>query len=142
MNRALSAAFGLLMVAAAAVDADDAALVTAALAVLAVLAGIVFRPAATLAVVLTAAALALDDTSAMLAATSGVCAVGYLVLRYTTAVPAPTMIGAVAFTCAALAAVSIPWQLPWVPLLAPLVVLSIVVVATRPFWADRLPTTS
>jgi hypothetical protein len=45
------------------------------------------------------------------------------------------VLGAVGFTAAGLVAASLPIQLPWVPLLAPLAVLLIYVVVTRPFWA-------
>ena len=137
MNRALSTAFGLVMVAAAAVQADDAALIAAGLAVLAVLVGNVFRPTATLAVLLAAAVLILNEAPAMLAALSGLCAACYLVLRHTVAITAPTVIGAVGFTVVGLAAVSLPMQLPWVPVVAPLAVVALVALATRPFWADR-----
>ncbi len=137
MNRALSTAFGFVMVAAVAVQADDAALIVAGLATVAVLVGNVFRPAATLAVLLTAAALVPNETPAMLAALSGLCAACYLVLRHTAAITAPTVIGAVGFTAVGLAAVSLPLELPWVPLLAPLSVLALVALVTRPFWADR-----
>jgi hypothetical protein len=57
------------------------------------------------------------------------------VLRHTSAMSSPTVLGAVGFTAAGLAAASLPIQLPWVPLLAPLAVLLIYVVVTRPFWA-------
>ena len=136
MNRALSTAFGLVMVAAAAVQADDAALIAAGLAVLAVLVCNVFRPTATLAVLLTAAVLILNEAPAMLAALSGLCAACYLVLRHTVAITAPTVVGAVGFTAVGLAAVSLPMQLPWVPVVAPLAVVALVALATRPFWAD------
>lgn len=137
MNRALSTAFGLVMIAAAAVQADDAAMIAAGLAVLAVLVGNIFRPAATAAVLVAAAVLVLNDTPAMLAALSGLCAACYLVLRHTAIITAPTVIGAVGFTAAGLAAVSLPLQLPWAPLVAPLAVLALAALATRPFWADR-----
>ncbi len=137
MNRALSTAFGLVMIAAAAVAADDAALIAAGLATLAVLVGNVFRPSATLAVLLTAAALVLNEAPAMLAALSGLCAACYLVLRHTAVITAPTVIGAVGFTAVGLAAVSLPLELPWVPLVAPLAVLTLIALVTRPFWADR-----
>ena len=42
---------------------------------------------------------------------------------------------AVGFTAAGLVAASLPFQLPWVPLVAPLAVLALYVVVTRPFWA-------
>jgi len=137
MNRALSTAFGLVMIAAAAVQADNAAMIAAGLATLAVLVGNIFRPAATLAVLMAATVLVLNDAPAMLAALSGLCAACYLVLRHTAAITAPTVIGAVGFTAVALAAVSIPLQLPWVPLAAPLAVLALVALSTRPYWAGR-----
>jgi hypothetical protein len=136
VNRALSLAFGFVMVAATAFAADDQALIAAALCALAVLVGSVFRPAATIAVLLAGAALVLDDAPALMAALAGLCATCYLVLRHTDAVSAPTVIGAVAFTTLALAAASVPSTLPWVPLVTPLTVLALVVFATRPFWAD------
>jgi hypothetical protein len=137
MNRALSAAFGFVMVAATALAADDWALIAAVLSAVAVLAAMVFRPAATVAVVLAGAALVLDDASAMIAALAGLCAAGYLVLRHTDAVSAPTVIGAVAFSAVGLAVTLLPVDLPWVPLVAPLAVLTLVVFVSRPFWADR-----
>ena len=137
MNRALSTAFGLVMIAAAAVQADNAAMIAAGLTTLAVLVGNIFRPAATLAVLMAATVLVLNDAPAMLAALSGLCAACYLVLRHTAAITAPTVIGAVGFTAVALAAVSLPLQLPWVPLAAPLAVLALVALSTRPYWAGR-----
>ncbi|MFI5506350.1 hypothetical protein ACIA48_02700 [Mycobacterium sp. NPDC051804] len=137
MNRALSTGFGLLMVAAAALAADDAALIAAGLATLAVLLGNVFRPAATVAVLLAATALVLNESPAMLAALSGLCAACYLVLRHTAAITAPTVIGAVGFTAVGLAAVTLPIELPWAPLLSPLAVVALVALVTRPFWAQR-----
>ncbi len=137
MNRALSTAFGLVMIAAAAVQADEAAMIAVALAALTVLLGNIFRPLATLAVLMTAAVLVLNDAPAMLAALSGLCAACYLVLRHTAVITAPTVIGAVGFTAIGLAAVSLPLQLPWVPLLAPLSVLALVALSSRPFWTDR-----
>jgi hypothetical protein len=135
VTRAVSTAFGLVMVASAAVQADGPGLVAAVVAAAAVLAGSVFRPAATVAVLLTVAAIVLADAPPVLTATSGLCAAAYLVLRYTVAVTSPTVLGAVGFTVAGLAAASLPFQLPWVPLLAPLAVLVLYVLVTRPFWA-------
>jgi hypothetical protein len=133
--RAVSTAFGLVMVASAAVQADGPALVAAVVAAGAVLAGSVFRPAATVAVLLTVAAIVLADAPPVLTATSGLCAAAYLVLRHTAAVTPPTVVGAVGLTAAGLAAASLPLQLPWVPLLAPPAVLALYVLMTRPFWA-------
>ena len=133
-TRAISTAFGLVMVASAAVQADGAGLVATGAAAAAVLAGSLFRPAAAIAVLASVAVLVLSNAPPVLAATAGLCAAAYLVLRHTAAVGAPTVLGAVGFTAAGLAAASLPFQLPWVPLLAPLVVLALYVVVTRPFW--------
>ncbi|BBY81312.1 hypothetical protein H7I53_06825 [Mycolicibacterium pulveris] len=137
-SRAVSAGFGLVMVAASAVQADDAALMVAGIAVLAVLVGSVFRPCATLAALLAGAVLVLSDAAPMLASLCGLAAAGYLVLRHADNVTAPTVVGALGFTTVGLAAVSIPVELPWVPLLAPVAMLALVVLATRPFWVDGL----
>jgi hypothetical protein len=142
--RTFSTAFGLLMVATAVVQADRLAFVAAALAAIAVLAGLQFRLAATLAVVLTVAAIMLADPPPMLAALSGLCAAAYLVLRHAI-VPAgrvatatvPTVVGAVGFTLAGIVATVFPLRLPWLPLLAPVAVFAIYVLAIRPFLADR-----
>jgi hypothetical protein len=135
VTRTVSTAFGLVMVASAAVQADTTGLVAAVVAAAAVLAGSVFRPAATMAVLVTVAVLVLADAPPLLTATCGLCAAAYLVLRHTATMTSPTVIGAVGLTAAGLAAVSLPIELPWVPLLAPLAVLLIYVVVTRPFWA-------
>jgi hypothetical protein len=137
IQRAISTAFGLLMVAAAAVGADGPALVAAVLAAVVVLAGNVFRLAATAAVLIDVVVVVAADTPPMLTALSGLCATAYLVLRHTATVTAPTVLGAVGFAIAGLGAASIPVQLPWVPLLAPAAVLAVYVLATRPYWADR-----
>jgi hypothetical protein len=135
VTRAVSTAFGLVMVAPAAVQSDGAGLIAAIVAAAAVLAGSVFRPAAAIAVLLTVAVVVLADAPPVLTATSGLCAAAYLVLRHTVSVTSPTVLGAVGFTAVGLAAVSLPFQLPWVPLLAPLAVLALYVLFTRPFWA-------
>jgi hypothetical protein len=135
VTRAVSTAFGLVMVASAAVQADGPGLIAAVAASSAVLAGSVFRPAATIAVLFTVSVIVLADVPPLLTATSGLCAAAYLVLRHTAAVTPPTVVGAVGFTAAGLAAASLPIQLPWVPLLAPLAVLVLFVLVTRPFWA-------
>ena len=135
VTRAVSTAFGLVMVASAAVQADGPGLIAAVAASAAVLAGSVFRPAATIAVLLTVSVIVLADAPPVLTATSGLCAAAYLVLRHTAVVASPTVIGAVGFTAAGLAAASVPIELPWVPLLAPLAVLALYVLVTRPFWA-------
>jgi len=135
VTRGVSTAFGLVMVASAAVQADRPGVIAALAAAAAVLAGSAFRPAATIAVLLTVSVIVLADAPPVLTATSGLCAAAYLVLRHTAAVTSPTVLGAVGFTAAGLAAASLPMALPWVPLLAPLAVLVLYVVVTRPFWA-------
>ena len=136
VTRAVSTAFGLVMVASAAAGADRPGLVAAAVAAAAVLVGNIFRPAATIAVLLVVAVVALADAPPVLAATSGLCAALFVVLRHAAAVTSPTVLGAVGFTAAGLAATSLPIHLPWVPLLAPLAVLVLYVLATRPFWTS------
>jgi hypothetical protein len=133
--RTISTAFGLVMVASAAVQADGRGLVAAVVAAAAVLAGSVFRPAATVAVLLTVSVIVLADAPLVMTATSGLCAAAYLVLRHTATASSPTVLGAVGFTAAGLAAASLPIELPWVPLLAPVAVLVLYVVVTRPFWS-------
>lgn len=134
MNRALSTGFGFVMVAAAALSADDIALGVCGVAVVMVLLGNVFRVAATLAVLLTAAAIVVASASPVLAALCGLSGAAYLVLRHTADVTVPTVVGALGFTGIALTAVLLSPELPWLPLTAPLAVLAVVVLATRPFW--------
>ena len=123
---------GLLMVALAAVGSQGLALVFVAGAVLAVAAGTVSRSAATIAVLASIAVVVVADTPHVLAALSGLCAAGYLVSRQLSESWA-TVVGAVGFTFVGIVATSFPLQVPWLPLLAPLGVLAIYVVATRPF---------
>lgn len=134
--------FGLLMVTATGVGSHDMlALVAAALAMVAVLAGMLFRPAATLAVLLAMSVLVLSDPSPVLAAVSGLLATVYLVLRHAVGgavtMSQPTIVAALGFTFVGLAATSFPLRLPWLPLLAPLAVLGIYLLATRPFLDNR-----
>ncbi|OBA76184.1 hypothetical protein A5641_22855 [Mycobacterium sp. 1554424.7] len=135
-----STVFGLLMVGLAAFGSHGPALVAGVAAAVAVGVSVVFRPAATMAVLASVATIAASDPSVVFAAWSGLCAVAYLVCRHAVAAHAaavvwswPTALAAVGFSCAGLVATSFPLQLPWVPLAAPLGVLAIYVVATRPF---------
>jgi hypothetical protein len=136
VSYSVSTAFGLVMVAAAAVQADGAPLIAATTAAVAVLLGNLIRPAATLAVLLTVAVIVLANAAPALAALSGLSAVAYLVLRHTGTVATPTVVGAAAFTAAGLAATSIAVRLPWAPLAAPIAVLVLYVLITRPFWRE------
>jgi hypothetical protein len=134
-NRSVALVFGLLMVASAAVGAHGPAVATAWVAAVAVAMGLVLRPIATLAVLLSVFTIVLSDPSHLLAALSGLCSAAYLVCRYAGAVIRSwaTLVAAVGFTFAGLVATSFPLQLPWLPLVAPLAVVGIYVLATRPF---------
>jgi hypothetical protein len=137
----LSTAFGLMMVAAAGFQTAGVMLIVAMVAAVAVLAGIALRVSATLAVLLAAAAIVISDAPPMLAGLAGLSATCYLVLRYTEAgligvigASAPALLVALGFTFVGVLAASFPFELPWLPLLAPLAVLGIYVLATRPFY--------
>jgi hypothetical protein len=137
----LSTAFGLVMVAVSGFQTDGPALVLAMLAAIAVLAGIAFRVAATVAVLLAAAAIVVFGAPPMLAALAGLAAACYLVLRYSeggsirvVGASAPAMLAALGFTFVGVLAASFPFELPWLPLLAPLAVFGIYVLATRPYY--------
>ncbi|OBK14337.1 hypothetical protein [Mycobacterium asiaticum] len=136
-GRVLSLMLGVLMVAAATVGQGGPALALGAAAILAVGLGTIYRPASTVAVSLTAMTLLFSDASHVLAAVSGLSAAGYLAYRYAMAGEnawnGPTTVAAVGFTFAGLVATSFPLQVPWLPLIAPLAVLAIYVLATRPF---------
>ncbi|WP_369805833.1 hypothetical protein [Mycobacterium sp. 1165178.9] len=112
----------------------------AALAAVAV--GVVFRPAATVAVLLAAVTATLSNPSVIFVALSGLCAAAYLVCRHAVGASAPVVLdswptaaGAVGFTFAGLVATSFPLQLPWLPLVAPLGALVIYLLAIRPFMS-------
>lgn len=131
---------GALTVGTAAVGAHGPVVVAVVAALIAVAAGTLLRSAATLAVLLTVIVLVISDAPAPLAALSGLYAAAYLLCRHAGAAAAhvvtcspPTMVSVVGFTFAGLVATSFPLQLPWLPLIAPLAVLAIYVVATRPF---------
>jgi hypothetical protein len=140
----LSAACGLLMVAAVGVGAHGPARVVAVSALVAVVAAVLFRPIATFAVLLAVVVIALTGPSAVVAAVAGLSATVYLVLRHAAAtgvgldsVSAATLVSALGFTLAGLAATAFPLQLPWLPLVAPLAVFAIYLLATRPYLRDE-----
>ena len=120
------------MVGLIAVGTHGPAAAAGVVTVVAVGVGIVFRPAATVAVLLAAATIVLSDPTPLFTALSGLCAAAYLVCRYA-AGSWPTVVGAAGFTLAGIVATSFPLQLPWLPLAAPVGVLAIYVLATRPF---------
>jgi hypothetical protein len=137
----LSTAFGLMMMAAVGFQTTATAFVVAMSVGAAVIVGIGLRIAATLAVLLAAAAIVLSNAPPLPAALAGLCAACYLVLRHTEAGPigviaasAPTLVAALGFTVVGVLAASFPFELPWLPLLAPLAVFGIYVLCTRPFY--------
>ncbi|MUL82525.1 MULTISPECIES: hypothetical protein [unclassified Mycolicibacterium] len=142
--RISSTAFGLLMAAASAAPASaDWPALLAALAGAAVLIGLLYRPAATVAVLASAGALAMAEPAPLFAAVAGLSGTAYLVIRHAVEIPdvvtttRPTMMCATVFTIAGLAAVALPAALPWIPLLAPVVAAGIFLLALRPFVDDR-----
>jgi hypothetical protein len=137
----LSTAFGLMMVAAAGFQTAGLPLLLAMGAAATVLTGIALRAAATVAVLLAASAIVIADAPPMFAALAGLSAACYLVLRYTESgstrvmgASAPAMLAALGFTFVGVLAASFPFELPWLPLLAPLAVFGIYALATRPFF--------
>lgn len=139
-SAAFATCFGLLMVGLAADGSHGFAVAAWLAALIAVGTGIVFRAAATIAVLLAAVTIMLSGPPLVLVALSGVCATAYLVCRHAAGAYAwavigswPTVVAAMGFTLAGLAAASFPLQLPWLPLAAPLGALAIYALATRPF---------
>lgn len=135
-----SFAFGLLMVGLAADGSHEPAVAGWAAALGAVVAGTVFRPAATLAVSLSVITIVASEPPVVFVALSGLCAAAYLVCRHAAGAGAgavlgsvPTVVGAAGFTVTGWVAASFPLQLPWLPLVAPLVALAVYVLAVRPF---------
>ena len=137
-DRLISAAFGVVMAAAAAVDAGGPGLVAAALAGVAVLAGLYLRAAATVAVLATVSAIALAEPQPLLAAVSGVAGAAYLVLRHTT-MTRPTVVGLVGFGAVGVVATAVPAGWSWLPLAAPVAVLLIFLVSIGPFVDEEGP---
>lgn len=136
-SSSLATAFAALMLLSAAWPGGQAGLAAVAPAALAVLAGVFVRAAATVAVLLTGAALVLLDAPALFAACSGLTAAAYLVTRHAVgrggaAITVPGAIGLIGFTLAGIAATAIPSNLTWVPMLAPALVVALLVVAGAP----------
>lgn len=134
--------FGLLMVGLVADGWHGSAVVAWVAALAGVAVGVVFRPAATVAVLLAAVTATLSNQSVIFVALSGLCAAAYLVCRHAVGASAPVVLdswptaaGAVGFTFAGLVATSFPLQLPWLPLVAPLGALVIYLLAIRPFMS-------
>jgi len=137
--RLVSAAFGLMMVAAASVGTERPALIAALIAGVAVLVGLFVRPAATAAVLASVCAIAVSEPQPLLAALSGLSAAAYLVLAYTT-ITRPTAVALVGFTAAGLLAVAIPTGVSWLPLLAPIAAVLLFAAAMHPFFGQPAET--
>ena len=140
----LSTACGLLMVAAVGVGTHGTARTVAASALVAVAAGVLVRPVATLAVLLTVVVIASTGPTAATAAVAGLSAAAYLILRHGAAsgagldsVSVATLVSALGFTLAGLVATVFPLEVPWLPLAAPLAVFAVYLLATRPFLRDE-----
>ncbi len=132
----LPSAFGVLMVGAAAHRADPTTLIVVAAALIAVLVAGWLRPVATVAVLLTVITVVLADPAPMYTALAGLAATAYLVLRHGAGrATMPTMGAAVGFAAVVTVAVTVPVQLPWLPLAAPLVLLAGYLLALMPFLA-------
>lgn len=138
---AFSSALGLLMVVTAGATAGPIALGVLGLAAIAVMVGLFDRRAATVAVVASAVALALSQPTPLFAAVSGVSAAAYLVIRHTpgggVAVTIPTAVGVLGFAVIGLAATALELPVNWIPLLAPVIIAAVLVVAALPLLADR-----
>jgi hypothetical protein len=118
-------------------------LLAVAVALIAVLASLYLRAAATVAVLAVTGAVALAGPQPMLAAVSGVCAAAYLVLMHA-ALTRPTAVGIAGFAANGVLATALPAGLPWLPLLAPVAVVAVIGLALTPFLRaeDQGPSTN
>lgn len=142
--RPLSTVFAVLMVITAAWPAGQLGFAVVAPATLAVLVGVFFRSAASVAVLLTVAAVALIDVPPLFAAGSGLSAAAYLVTRHAAdrggvAITVPAAIGLVGFTVVGLIATVVPLRITWAPLLGPAIVVAILVVVGAPMLRQVRP---
>jgi hypothetical protein len=111
---------------------------TAALALVAAVVGIRVRSASTLAVLLTALTLVLSSTPPLLVMIASLCATGYLVTSHlrtanTVAPTRITVLAAVGFDLVAAAPRLHPFDVAWLPLLAPLALLSAFAIVMYPY---------
>ncbi len=132
-----SAVFAALMVVAAAWPAGRTGFAAVAPATLAVLVAVFFRLAATVAVLLTVAALSLVETTPLFAAGSGLAAAAYLLTRHAAdrggvAITVPAAAALIGFTLVGLIATVAPLPITWAPLLAPAVMVAILVAVGAP----------
>lgn len=134
---AFSTGFGVLMVMLAAWPVGPAGLIPAAFCSAAVLAGVFFRPAAAVAVLLATVTAALSEASVLAVAASGLSAAAYLVIRHSAGSGAahltvPTALCLVGFTLAGVGAAAVPLRVAWAPLLAPVTIAVILVLVALP----------
>ena len=142
MNRALTAAFGAVMVLTAGIDAGRVSLAILAAAVAAVAAGLFDRRAALVAVLSTVVALAVGTPTPLFAAVSGMAATLYLLTGFAegtgaTTLTGPSVAGLIGFTLAGLAATAITAKFTWVPLLAPVVMTAVLVLVAIPLFTGN-----
>jgi hypothetical protein len=136
---AIAAACGLLMAAAALLGAPMVAVPLVVAAAFLALAGLRFRWATSAAVPAIAGTLALSNATALAAVAAGIAATVYLLSVHTInqppgVVPAtPSVLGAaLGFGAAALLASTLPGGHTWWPVIAPVTVVLIYVLAVRP----------
>ena len=103
-----------------------------------------WRPAAAGAVLLVVGVLAFRDPDLMAAAAAGLVATAYLLNIATVTAPhgvvpttLPSVLGAVLWTGAAAAAATLPFELPWVPVAAPVLVIVLSSILTYSITATR-----
>ncbi|CAA0124284.1 Uncharacterised protein [Mycolicibacterium vanbaalenii] len=135
----LSTGLGLVMTVAAGIHTAGVTIILAILTGLAVLVGIRFRRAATLAVLLAAAAVMLTDAPPLATGLAGLASACYLTLRHNECEsirPAPgyspAIVAALAFAALAVLAASLPLDIPWLPILAPPIMFLAYMMAIQP----------
>lgn len=138
--RAFATASGLAMIAACLPHAPSATLACAVAAAVLVVAGLWIRQCAVPAVMVTGAALLAGYPTPALAAVSGLAGCIYLLATYGIGFPAPvftltrpTLIGAGAFALIGATAASIPAEVRWLPVLAPIAVVLLGAVVLVPY---------
>lgn len=123
---------GLMMVAATVPDAPMIAWIASGISAVLVLASAFSRTAATGAIVVAIVALALSNPPLLLAAIAGLSAILFLLLSFGRA-GLVSLTGALLFTGVAMLVSLAPVELPWVPVVAPVVVVALFAVAVWPY---------
>jgi hypothetical protein len=134
----LTLCVGMAMIAATDPRTHGLALWTAGLALAAVLVGLRFRSAATVAVLLTALTLTISAPPLMLSAVSGLCATGYLVMQHTSgpisAGPTRATVGAaMGFSAVSAIVAAVSLDAAWLPLMAPFGLLGAYALVIHPY---------